>query len=119
MVLASEEELPAGLPEIRGLELPLLLPGNRVAARDFARVTSLIGSLPAPLRERTSVVGVRGTHGLYLEAEGTLVIYGEAEGLSRKNAIALMALGKLLPRYASLEYIDVSLPEHAVIKPYP
>ena len=119
VVLASVEEMPPGLVEIRDLQLPLLLPGNKVSGLDFAMVTSLLGSLPAPLRERTQVVGLRHAHGLYLEANGALVIYGEADDLSRKNAVTLMALGVLLPRYGAVEYIDVSLPEHAVIKPSP
>ncbi len=119
VVLASVDEMPPGLVEIRDLQLPLLLPGNRVSGLDFAMVTSLLGSLPAPLRERTQVVGMRHAHGLYLEANGALVIYGEADDLSRKNAVTLMALGVLLPRYGAVEYIDVSLPEHAVIKPSP
>jgi len=117
MVLASVDEIPPGLVEIRDLQLSLLLPGNRVSGLEFAEVTSLLGSLPAPLREKASVVGLRSAVGLYLEADGTLVIYGEAESLSRKNSIALMALGALVQRYGSVEYIDVSFPDRPVIKP--
>ncbi|MDD5666876.1 MAG: FtsQ-type POTRA domain-containing protein [Actinomycetota bacterium] len=117
MVLASSESMPAGIVEIRDLQLPLLLPGTELKGADFASVTSLLGSLPPALLEKTSVVGLRKDEGLYLEAGGTLVIYGEVRDLSRKNEIAIMALESLVGRYGAVEYIDVSFPDHPVIKP--
>lgn len=117
MILASLETMPAGLVEIRDLQLPLLMPGSELKGVGFARITSLLGSLPRELREKASVVGLRQGDGLYLEASGTLIIYGEASDLSRKNNIALMALISLVERYGAVEYIDVSFPDHPVIKP--
>ena len=118
MVLESADAAPVGLVEIKDLVLPLLLPGTEISGIEFAAVTSLIGSLPQALREKTVAVGLKGDDGLYITAGGTTVIYGEAVDLSRKSAIALMALSVLLPRHGAVEYIDVSYPEHPVIKPY-
>ena len=118
MVLESADAAPVGLVEIKDLVLPLLLPGTEISGIEFAAVTSLIGSLPQALREKTVAVGLKGDDGLYITAGGTTVIYGEAVDLSRKSAIALMALSVLLPRHGAVEYIDVSFPEHPVIKPY-
>jgi cell division protein FtsQ len=117
MILESVEAIPPGLVEIKDLQLPLLLPGTEISGIDFASVTSMLGSLPPALREKTAAVGLRAEEGLYLEAGGTLVIYGEANDLSRKNTIALMALSTLVERYGTIEYIDVSFPDHPVIKP--
>jgi cell division protein FtsQ len=116
-VLESADEMPQGLVEIRDLELPLLFPGMEVSGKDFAAVTSLLGSLPAALREMTSAVGLSSSRGLYLESSGTVVIYGDVSSLSRKNAIALMALTGLVELYGNVEYIDVSFPDYPVIKP--
>jgi cell division protein FtsQ len=118
MVLESVDAVPPGLVEIKDLALPLLLAGNKISGAEFASVTSLIGSLPQALREKTAAAGINKDDGLYIMADGTTVIYGEADDFSRKNAIALMALSVLVPRYGAIEYIDVSYPEHPVIKPY-
>ena len=117
MILESTDTLPAGLAEIKDLELPLLIPGVEIDDMGFATITSLLGSLPTALREMTTAVGKREGEGLYLEGGGTVVIYGEATDLSRKNAIALMALSTLVQRYGAVDYIDVSFPDHPVIKP--
>jgi cell division protein FtsQ len=117
MVLESEDAIPPGLVEIKQLQLPLLLPGTEISGIEFASVSSLLGSLPSALREKTAVVGLSDARGLYLEAGGTVVIYGEARDLSRKNVIALMALNTLVERYGAVDYIDVSFPDHPVIKP--
>jgi cell division protein FtsQ len=118
MVLESVDAAPPGLVEIRDLALPPLLPGTEISGIEFAEVTSLIGSLPQALRDRTEAVGLRGDGSLYISAGGTTVIYGEAEDFSRKNTIALMTLESLMQHYGAVEYIDVSYPEHPVIKPY-
>ncbi|MEW6552884.1 MAG: FtsQ-type POTRA domain-containing protein [Actinomycetota bacterium] len=117
MVLESVEAVPPGLVEIRDLTLPLLLPGHELSGIEFASVTSLIGSLPQALRDRTAAVGIGGGGGMYIVADGTTVIYGDAEDFARKNTIALMALSVLVQRYGAIEYLDVSYPEHPVIKP--
>ncbi|RJP29391.1 MAG: FtsQ-type POTRA domain-containing protein [Actinobacteria bacterium] len=116
MILESADAMPPGLIEIRDLDTQLLFPGMEVSGLDFATVTSLLGSLPPALREITTAVGL-GAKGLYLEGKGTLVIYGEASELPRKNTIALLALSGLVDRYGAVEYIDVSFPDHPVIKP--
>ncbi len=117
MILESVDAVPEGMVEIKDLELPLLMPGLELGGVDFAAVTSLVGSLPPQLREIAEAVGVREGEGLYLEGAGTTVIYGEANNLSRKNDIALMALRDLVQDYGAVDYIDVSFPDHPVIKP--
>jgi len=117
MILESADARPPGLVEIKDLELVLLFPGMEISGMDFATVTSLLGSLPPALKEVATAVGLKGGGGLYLEGRGTVVIYGEASDLSRKNVIALMALTGLVDRYAAVEYIDVSFPDHPVLKP--
>lgn len=117
MILESADARPPGLVEIRDLELVLLFPGMEISGMDFATVTSLLGSLPPALKEVATAVGLRGGEGLYLEGRGTVVIYGESSDLSRKNVIALMALTGLVDHYGAIEYIDVSFPDHPVIKP--
>jgi len=117
MILESVDAVPPGLVEIKDLDMQLLLPGEEIGGVDFATVTSLLGSLPSALREVTTAVGVRDGEGLYLEGKGTLIIYGEASELSRKNTIALLALTGLVDRYGAVEYIDISFPDHPVIKP--
>jgi len=116
-ILESVEARPSHLVEIKDLDLQLLLPGMELSGRDFATVTSLLGSLPEALKEITTAVGLDSSSGLYLEGQGTLVIYGEASDLALKNTIALMALTGLVDRYEAVEYIDISFPEHPVIKP--
>ena len=117
MILESTESKPQGLVEIRDLELPLLLPGVEISDNDFETITSLLSSLPPTLREMAVTVGHMDGGGLYVESEDTTVIYGDVSELSRKNTIALLALTGLVDRYGSVEYIDISFPDHPVIKP--
>ncbi|MBN2027387.1 MAG: FtsQ-type POTRA domain-containing protein [Actinobacteria bacterium] len=117
MILESVDAVAPGLVEIKDMEMQLLLPGEEIGGADFATVTSLLGSMPSALREITTAVGMREGEGLYLEGKGTTVIYGEASELSRKNTIALLALTGLVDRYGAVEYIDISFPDHPVIKP--
>ena len=117
VVLESVDTRPRGMVEMVGLDLPLLFPGVEVGGTRFATVSALVSSLPPPLREMTDAAGFSAGEGLYLESRGTAVIYGEASQFSRKNMIALLALMGLVDRYGEVEYIDVSFPDHPVIKP--
>ena len=117
IVLESTDARPQGMVEIEGLELPLLLPGVEVSDADFATITSLIASMPPALREMAVTAGFMDGKGLYIESGDTMVIYGDATELSRKNTIALLALTTLVGHYSGVEYIDVSFPDHPVIKP--
>jgi len=117
IILESAGDKPPELVEIKDLEVPLLYAGQEVSGRGFANVTALLGSMPPELKEMTTAVGYREGDGLYLESRGTKVIYGEASDLARKNNIALLALQSLVNRYSAVEYIDVSFPDHPVIKP--
>jgi hypothetical protein len=78
---------------------------------------SLLGSLTLELEEITEAVGYHQTEGLYIVSKGTMVIYGDTSDLSRKNLVALLALRELVDNYGAIEYIDVSLPDHPVLKP--
>ncbi len=115
-VLESLEQTPTGMAEIRASGLPLLVPGERVDAEDFLRVSSLLLSLDAELEGMVDAAGC-SNGALYLEACGTRVLYGDLSDLERKNSIARLALGELGERYGALEYIDVSFPDRPVIKP--
>jgi cell division protein FtsQ len=117
VVLASSEERPQGLVEIKGVDVPLLYPGQQISGDNFTTVADLISDMPSSLREITKTIGYRNDNKIYLESKGTTVIYGENSDLSRKNNIALLALTGLVSHYKGVEYIDVSFPDHPVIKP--
>jgi cell division protein FtsQ len=116
-VLESVDKKPEGLVEIQGLDIPLLYMGQRIETDAFATITALIQSMPDELRGITLSVGYEQKGGLYARARGTKVIYGESSDLSKKSEIALLALNNLTTRYARIDYIDVTYPEHPVIKP--
>lgn len=116
-VLDSVTERPQGLVELRGLDVPLLYPGLEIEGREFTEIMALLGSMTPDLGAITEVAGYLEGQGLYLVSGGVKVIYGEASDLSRKNAVALMAIRELVGEYGEVEYIDVSLPENPVIKP--
>jgi cell division protein FtsQ len=117
MVLECRDEKPDGLAEIEITDIPLLFPGREIEGDDFEAVCELIGSMPVTLRDMTRAVGLLASDGLYLESEGTRVVFGGTSDLKRKSGIALLALTGLVQNYRSVEYIDVSLPDHPVIKP--
>ena len=116
-IVESLAEMPQGVVEIRDIQAPLLFPGKVVSGEDFTSAMSLLGSLPPELEEITEAVGCHHEEGLYIVSKGTMVIYGETSDLPRKNLVALMALRELVDNYGAIEYIDVSLPEHPVLKP--
>jgi cell division protein FtsQ len=118
VVLASTDEKPPGLTEIKDAETPLLYSGNEITGGNFAVISELLSSMPSSLRDITTTAGYQSGDGLYLEAKGTRVIYGDSSDLSRKNTIALLALTGLVSHYNGVEYIDVSFPDHPVIKPF-
>lgn len=117
VVLEGVEERPQGMPEIKGLTAPLLYPGKTITGEEFAGIAALLLSLPEELEAATSAAGFDRADGLYLESEGTRIVYGSDEELERKNLIADLALRELVGRYKAVEYIDVSIPDHPVIKP--
>jgi len=116
-ILESAGEMPQDMVEIRDLQVPVLYPGKEISGDDFTSVMSLLRSLPPELEGITEAVGYDGGEGLYLVGSGTRVIYGDASNLSRKNTVAFLALRDLVDNYGAVEYIDVSLPDHPVIKP--
>ena len=116
-ILESLAEVPQGVVEIRDIEIPLLFPGKEISGEEFTSSMSLLGSLTPELEGITEAVGYHQEEGLYLVSKGTRVIYGETSDLSRKNLVAFMALSELVDNYGAVEYIDVSLPEHPVLKP--
>ncbi len=118
VVLGSSGEKPPGLAEIKGVDVPLLYPGQQISGGNFAAVAGLLDNMPPSLREITKTIGYRNDNKIYLESKGTTVIYGENSDLSRKNNIALLALTGLVSHYQGVEYIDVSFPDHPVIKPF-
>jgi cell division protein FtsQ len=117
VVLASSEQRPQGLLEIRGVEVPLLYPGQEIKGDNFSEVAELVAGLPDELRGMIGAAGYRPQCGLYLESGGTTIIYKDCNDLDRKNTIALLALRELVGHYHGVEYIDVSFPDHPVIKP--
>lgn len=116
-VLESVDKKPPGLPEIQGLDLPLLYAGQWIESDAFATITTLLSSMSPDLKGMVVSVGCNPSEGLYLRGKGTRVIYGQASDLSRKNEVVLLALNDLVSRYRAVDYIDVSFPEHPVIKP--
>jgi cell division protein FtsQ len=116
-ILESLAEMPQGMVEIRDMQVPLLFPGKEISGEDFTSAMSLRGSLPPELEEITEAVGYHQTEGLYIVSKGTKVIYGDTSDLSRKNLVVLLALRELVDNYGAIEYIDVSLPDHPVLKP--
>lgn len=116
-ILESLVEMPQGVVEIRDMQAPMLFPGKEISGEDFTSAMSLRGSLPLELEEITEAVGYHHEEGLYIVSKGTMVIYGDTSDLSRKNLVALLALRELVDNYGAIEYIDVSLPDHPVLKP--
>ena len=116
-ILESTCDMPQGVVEIRDMQVPMLFPGKEICGEDFTSAMSLRGSLPLELEEITETVGCHNEEGLYIVSKGTMVIYGDNSDLSRKNLVALLALRELVDNYGAIEYIDVSLPDHPVLKP--
>ena len=116
-ILESLAEMPQGLVEIRDIEIPMLFPGKEISGEDFISAITLLESLPPDLKGITEAVGHHQEERLYLIGRGTMVIYGDTSDLPEKNTVALLALRDLVDNYAAIEYIDVSLPDHPVLKP--
>jgi cell division protein FtsQ len=116
-ILESLAEIPQGMVEIRDIETPLLFPGKEISGEDFTSAMALLASLPPELKGITEAVGYHHEEGLYLTSKGTMVIYGDTSDLSKKNLVALLALRDLVDNYVAIEYIDISLPDHPVLKP--
>jgi cell division protein FtsQ len=121
MVLETVDDKPPGLPEIQGLQPPLLYPGQQIEDPSFAAFGQLISSMPPDLRNMTMAMGNRQDGGLFLQARvnriQTRVIFGEPSDLEKKSEVALLALKDLASRYPAVDYIDVTFPDHPVIKP--
>ncbi len=117
VVLESRDAPVAGLLEGEGVELPLLYPGVKVETAVFSEMASLIEELPEALRREAWRVGWRTGEGFYLIVPATRIIFGSSSDIARKGDIAYMALQETLPRYGELEYVDVTYPDHPVIKP--
>lgn len=117
MLLEGLADRPPSILELKGLDVPLLIPGNRLEGDDFGSIAALVLSLPPEMAVLSSAAGTSGGEGLYLESCGTRVIYGDGTELERKNLIAGLSLRGLMDHYSAVEYIDVSYPDRPVIKP--
>ncbi len=118
VVLEGREERPQGLAVMKGLDAAtLLLPGDRITGERFMSLMALLQSLPSEIAIVTDAAGHDDMDGLYLESRGARIIYGDGSELVRKNLVVLLALQELMDRYRAVEYIDVSNPDHPVIKP--
>jgi len=116
-VLEGLDKKPQGLLEIQGLDLPLLFAGQQIETEGFDTIAVLLQNMPDQLKSITTSIGYKEGEGLYLQAKGTKVIYGQSSDLSKKSEVALLALNDLMTHYRAVDYIDVSYPEHPVIKP--
>lgn len=117
VVLESRDSPVGGFLEGEGIDLPLLYPGVRVETAVFSEMVALIRELPDALRREALRVGWREDEGFYLTVAATRIIFGASSEAARKGEIAYLALQETLSRYGELEYVDVTYPDHPVIKP--
>lgn len=117
MVLESREERGGGLVEIPCRESRPLYPGVRLEDMDLPRFATIIREMPGALREVTESVGFQDGDGFFLRAADTMVVIGDTNEVARKLEIAWLALQEMSARYGRLAYVDVTYPDHPVIKP--
>lgn len=117
VVVESRDAPEEGLLEITGVELPILYPGSRVDDQRFREISALLKELPEELLEGSVRVGFAEGEGYYLQTAKTRVIFGGCSEIARKGEIALMALREILPRYGSLQYVDVTFPDYPAVMP--
>lgn len=98
-----------GYPPIAGLPLGVVVPGSRITVPAFSAAVAVLESLAPPVRGQLAVINATAADLISLGlTNGTTILYGTAEDLSRKNAdvASLLATGRT---YLS---INVQAPDH-------
>lgn len=116
LVLESKDQR-GELPEITGLEMPLLYPGTRIEDPRLQGLAAILAEWPEDNGVRVKEAGYAEGEGYYLLVEGTRVIFGDQSDCRRKAEIALATIQEVAPRYGGLRYVDVTYPDHPAIRP--
>ncbi len=115
------EELPApdpALPMILGLSSRPVTPGDSVDDEIFATCRGVLQSLPQALHARfASLASTPSREVTLVTLEGMQIIYGTPTDEQTKNEAIRALLQDPAVDLAGLEYLDVSVPDHPVIKP--
>ncbi len=115
------EELPAAdpmLPMILGLPSKPVTPGDSVEDDLFSNCRTVLASLPQSLHARFASIASTPTGEVTLiTQEGMQIIYGTTADEQTKNEAIRALLQDPGVDLATLAYLDVSVPDHPVIKP--
>ncbi len=115
------EELPAvdpALPMIAGMTSRPVTPGDSVRDEAFDTCAGVLASMPQELNGRFSWISTTPSREINMATqEGMMIIYGTPTDEKTKNEAIRAVLQDPGMTLTSLEYLDVSVPDHPVIKP--
>lgn len=115
------EELPAAdpvLPLILDLPPRAVTPGDSVEGEQFQTCVDVLLAMPAELHGRfASISSTPNQEVTLVTREGMQVIYGSPSEEETKNQAVKALLQDPGVNIAGLAYLDVSVPDHPVIKP--
>ncbi len=102
----------------RGRPLPWVAPGERVPSAAVRTALNVIALLPQALKEEVVHLQVTPTQEVFLyTVDGLEIRAGPRRGLRQRLAAAPEILRTVRAQGIDLEYIDLSLPDQAIIKP--
>jgi cell division protein FtsQ len=117
IVVAVQPERPAlRLVSERGRALPWVAPGEQIPSAPVRTGLTLLGQLPPELDVAHLQVTPAREVVLYT-ADGLEIRAGPIRGLRERLAVAPEVLRQLRAQGMALEYVDLSLPDQAIIKP--
>ncbi len=115
------EELPAAdpaLPQVLGLPSRAVTPGDSIAGEQFSSCVIVLTSLRETLCGRfLSISCNAGGELTLMTQEGMQVFYGTLSDQDVKNRAIEAVMEDPAVNLSGLEYLDVSVPDHPVIKP--
>ncbi|MHB8780372.1 MAG: cell division protein FtsQ/DivIB [Candidatus Geothermincolia bacterium] len=116
-----EELAPGDATLVAVQELPWLavVAGDRIEEDEFHQVMELLEGMPPELREQLATAGIDDAGDLKLQLKSTTyVLFGPPENVSAKQKVIKAILQDASIDCSTLQYIDVRLPDHPVIKPF-
>lgn len=116
------EEMPAAdavLIAVQELPWLNLVAGDRIEDEEFALVMDLLAGMPPELQAMLATAGIDDAGSFRLQLRtGTEVLFGPPDEVEQKQQVIQAILQDTGIDCSTLQYIDVRLPEHPVIKPY-
>src|SRR3990172_2261347 len=104
----------------RGRPLPWVAPGEEIPSPATRAGLTILPQLPEALRVEVAHLQVTRTQEVFLyTTDGLEIRAGPLRGLRQRMAAAPEILRTVRAQGTPLEYIDLSLPDQAIIKPRP